>query len=374
MRLGRLAGIPIGVQPLWLVIVGLLTYSLGHDYFPQEDPGLSDPAAYVLGFVSALGLFAGILLHELGHAVVARRRGVEVDEIDLWLLGGVSRMHGEPDQPGDELRYAAAGPAVTLAILAVLVPARLALGGALPDWGRALLDYQVYVTGAIFVFNVLPAFPLDGGRMVRALLWRRTGDREAATARAATGGTVFGWTLVALGLLALASGLVGGLWLALVGGFLILAAAAEAQGMATKNALGGLHVGDLMTPSPATLRADLTLDEAVVVGFARHLYTAFPVVDERGRTLGIVAVDDIRKVPHHGRARFRVADVMVVDPALETRPSTAVQDLVERPAFAAYGRAVVLDDDGRPVGLISITDVQRRLRADALLPPVRHAA
>ena len=128
-HVGRLAGVPIGIQPLWLIIVGLLTYTLGNDYFPAQDPGLSSGAAYVLGLLSALTLFAGILLHELGHAVVARRRGVQVEEIDLWLLGGVSRLHGEPKAPGDELRFALAGPAVTAVLLAIAGAARLALRG-----------------------------------------------------------------------------------------------------------------------------------------------------------------------------------------------------------------------------------------------------
>lgn len=374
VHLGRLAGVPIGIQPLWLVIVGLITYSLGHDYFPQEDPGLSSGAAYALGFASALGLFGGILLHELGHAVVARRRGVEVDEIDLWLLGGVSRMHGEPEHPGDELRYAAAGPAVTLLILLVLVPLRVGLGGVVPDWARALLDYQLYVTAAILAFNLLPAFPLDGGRIVRALLWRRSGDRDRATQQAAGGGRVFGWLMIAFGFLSFSSGQTGGLWLALIGGFLILASTAEAQSTATRHALSDVRVTDLMTAPAVTLRSDLTLEDAVVVGFAHHLHTAFPIVDLDGRELGLLSVDDVRAVPPPARAWTRVAEVMRVDPALEVAPERSVAEVLSRPAFSAYGRAVVLDAERRPLGVLSVTDVQRRLRADALLPPVRHAA
>jgi Zn-dependent protease len=174
------------------------------------------------------GIFAGILLHELGHAVIARRHGVEIEEIDLWLLGGVARMAGEPRAAGDELRFALAGPAVTAALLAGFGTLRLLIGGA-PAALRAFVDYQVYVSAAILVFNLLPAFPLDGGRVVRALLWRRLGDHEQATALAAISGRVFGFVLVALGIASFASGAVGGLWLALVGGFIIVAAAAEAQ-------------------------------------------------------------------------------------------------------------------------------------------------
>lgn len=374
VHLGHLAGIPIGVQPLWLAIVALLTYSLGHDYFPQQDAGLSSGAAYALGLISALGLFAGILLHELGHAIVARRRGVAVDEIDLWLLGGVSRMHGEPEAPGDELRYAAAGPAVTAAILVVLAPLRLGLGGVLPDWARALLDYQLYVTAAILAFNLLPAFPLDGGRILRSVLWQRSGDRDRATGQAAAIGRFFGWALVALGALSFASGQIGGLWFALVGGFIIIASAAEAQGTRTQHALAGVTAGELMTPHPVTLSADLTVQDAIVVGFTRHLFTAFPVVDDAGRAVGLLSIDAVRAVPVAARGHERVGAAMTPDPALVAHADVLVADLMRRPAFGSMGRAVIVDDERRPVGLLSVTDVQRRLRADALLPSLPRAA
>jgi Zn-dependent protease/CBS domain-containing protein len=367
VRLGRLAGVPIGVQPLWLVIVGFITYALGHDYFPQEAPGISDTAAYALGLVSALLLFAGIVAHELGHAVVARRRGVGVAEIDLWLLGGVARLHGEPREPGDELRYAAAGPAVTLGILAVLALVRVAVGGVLADWALALLDYQLYVTAAILVFNLLPAFPLDGGRILRALLWRRSGDRDAATDRAAGAGRAFGWAFVALGVLSAAGGAVNGLWLAFIGGFLILAGAAEAQSTRTQSAFRGLAARDVMTPDPATLGAALTLEDAVSAGFAHHLFTAFPVVGDDGRPLGLLTIAAVRAVDPAARRGLRVTDAMVADPALVVGLDEPVADLLARSAFLRVGRAVVVDGDGRLAGLVSVTDLERSRRADELL-------
>lgn len=365
LRLGHLAGVPIGVQPLWLVIVALITFALGHDYFPTEDPALGPTAAYTLGLVSALLLFAGILLHELGHAVVARNRGLEVDGIDLWLLGGVSRIHGEPHAPGDELRFALAGPAVTLAILVVLVPLSIGLGDVLPDWARALLDYQVFVTAAILVFNMLPAFPLDGGRVVRALLWRRFDDRERATTWAASIGRGFGYVLVAFGILALVSGAAGGLWLALVGGFIIVAASAEEQGVRIEHALGERTVAQLMSPDPATLRAGITLDDAVARAFSTHLFTAFPVVDDTERAVGLLSLRDVRAVPAAARGRTLVDDAMSRDPALFVAPGLAAIELVQTPAFARAGRAVVVGPLGHPIGLVSVTDVERRLRADA---------
>lgn len=368
LRLGRLAGVPIGIQPLWLVIVGLVTFALGHDYFPAQDPGLSAGAAYALGLVSALALFAGILLHELGHAVVARQRGVEVDEIDLWLLGGMSRLHGEPREPADELRFALAGPAVTAVLLAVAGALRLAVAGHVPEWGRAALDYQVYVNAMILGFNLLPAFPLDGGRVARALLWRRSGDRERATDRAASIGRAFGVGLIVLGLLSFVSGAPGGLWLALIGGFLIVAGAAEAQQLHVAHAFAGAAVGDLMSAPVMTVPASSTLEEVVAAGFAAHLYSAFPVVDEAGRVVGILSLDDVRAVPATRRRTVRAGEVVGSEPGLLIWPDMLVTELLQRPEFHRVGRAVVVDPAGRAAGLVSITDVQRRLRADTLRP------
>jgi Zn-dependent protease/CBS domain-containing protein len=376
LRIGRLAGVPVGIHPLWLIIVALITLALGSDYFPSQAPGISNTGAYLLGLARALALFAGILLHELGHAVVARRHGVEIEEIDLWLLGGVARMAGEPRAAGDELRFALAGPAVTAALLAGFGTLRLLIGGA-PAALRAFVDYQVYVSATILVFNLLPAFPLDGGRLVRALLWRRLGDREQATALAAISGRVFGFVLVALGIASFASGAVGGLWLALVGGFIIVAAAAEAQRATIEREFAGRIAAAVMSAPAVTLVADLSLQDAVVVGFSRHLFSAFPVVGPDGRALGVLTIDDVRLVPPVDRAQRRVGDVACLDPALLVSPETPVTELLARPAFLRTGRVVVVDAARRPVGIVSITDIERRIRADALLnerSPYRTAA
>jgi Zn-dependent protease len=211
IRLGRLAGIPIGLQPLWLLIVALITWGLGDAYYPDEVPGIAPAAAYALGLVTALLLFASILLHELGHAVVARRHGVEIEEIDLWLLGGVARMKGYPHGAGDELRFALAGPAVTLVVAAVFWLLAAALPASTPAAIEALIAYQAFVNTVILVFNLLPAFPLDGGRIARALIWSRTRDMDRATSIAATIGRGFAYAMIALGLVGAAAGGAGGL-------------------------------------------------------------------------------------------------------------------------------------------------------------------
>lgn len=367
VHVGRLAGIPIGIQPLWLLIVAFITFALGHDYFPAQDPGLSSSAGYALGLASALGLFGGIVLHELGHAVVARRRGVQVDEIDLWLLGGVSRLHGEAKRPQDELAFALAGPAVTAVLLALFGALRLAFGDVLPAWGRALLEYQVIVSAMVLGFNLLPAFPLDGGRVARSLLWRRLGDRDRATLIAARIGRAFGWFIAALGVLAFAGGAPGGIWLVLVGGFLVVAATAEAKQTRITHAFGAATVEDAMTTPAVVVAASVPLDVAVQ-RFARHLFSAFPVVDATNRVVGILTIDQVRSVPPTLRRTTRVETVAEHDSELLLDPATPVASLLALPAFARVGRAVVVDDRGAPLGIVSITDLQRRARAGELAP------
>ena len=367
VRVGKLAGIPIGFQPLWLAIVGLITWSLGHDYFPSEIKGISSGAAYALGLAGALLLFASILLHELGHAVVARRRGVEIEEIDLWLLGGVARMKQEPKRGRDEVAFAAAGPAVTAVIAALLTGVRLLLGDG-ADTARALIDYELYVNVAVLVFNLLPAFPLDGGRILRGLLWMRSGDHDAATARAAGIGRAFGMGMIFIGMLSLLGGVVSGLGLALVGMFLLAAAGAEAQHAALRERFGDEPVEELLTAPVICIPGDLTVAEAIPAYFVRHRHPAYPVLDADGRVTGLLTSDAVRRVPEQLRGSTPVAAVADPDPELIVHPDDAIADVLGRAAFARQGHAVAVDADGRPAGMFAAVDVRRWVEASDLLP------
>lgn len=362
LRVGRLLGVPIAIHPLWIAIVALLTWSLGAEWFPSRVHHLSPVAGYLLGLASALLLFACILAHELGHAVVARRRGVQVDEIDLWLLGGVSRMHGEPRRPDDELAFALAGPAVTAAIVAVCGAARVLVGGG-HSWPIALLDYQLVVNALVLGFNLLPAFPLDGGRVLRALLWRAGGDRLRATVRAASIGQTFALLLGALGILGVASGAPGGLWFVAIAVFLWVAGRAEAAGLRWQLALGGRTAGDVAVPA-ICIAADTSIAEAIDDSFARHLYTAYPVLSASGEVLGLLSIDRVRAVPPSDRPWRTAGELADRDAALVVAPETPVVEVIGRPAFQRVGRAVVTGGPGGPVGLLSRTDVERLVRVE----------
>lgn len=371
IRIGRLAGIPIGVQPLWVVIVALITFSLGAVYYPEQVSGISPALAYALGLVSALLLFASILLHELGHAVVARRHGVEIEEIDLWLLGGVARMKGYPKAAGDELRFALAGPAVTLAIAALFGAIALALPSSAPAGLRAVVDYQAFINAAILVFNLLPAFPLDGGRVARAMVWGRSGDLSKATAVAASVGRAFGWGMIAFGLFATAAGAFGGIWFAVIGFFVIAAAKAEEGGLRVRTAFAGREAGRFMSFPAVTVPATASVEDAVEDFFVRHRYSAFPVLDGE-RLVGLIDLAAVERVPADRRASTSAAEAAFLEPTLVVDEHQDVAELLERPAFQRVGRAIVRTGNGR-VGILSVTDVNRALRALDLKAPAARA-
>ena len=366
LRIARIAGIPVGVSPWWLVIVALITWSLGASYFPEVVHGISTTASYALGLASALLLFASILAHEFGHAIVARRHGIEVEEIDLWLLGGVSRMRDEAHNPGDELRYAAAGPAVTAAIAALFAVALALLPASTPAAVHALVEYQVFVNCLIFVFNLLPAFPLDGGRVLRSLLWRRSGELERSTQTAAGIGRGFGYLMIALGALEFLAGAPEGLWLALIGLFLVTASGQQAQGAQVQAAFADIKASELMSSPVVSIPASATAEQAAADYFLPYRYTSFPVIDAQGRVLGLVDLTQIEALTHQQRAAQPVGEIADRDPGLIVTFDEDVVRLVRQPAFARRGRAIVIDEHARPLGLISLTDLQRAMRARRL--------
>ena len=366
IRIARIAGIPVGVSPWWLVIVALITWSLGATYFPEEIHGIAPGAAYALGLASALLLFASILAHEFGHAIVARRHGIEVEEIDLWLLGGVSRMGGEAHDPGDELRYALAGPAVTAVIAVCFGAIAVLLPNSTPAVVRVMVEYQALINGLILVFNLLPAFPLDGGRVLRSLLWRHSGEIGRSTQTAASVGRGFGYVMIALGGLDLLSGAPEGLWLALIGFFIVMAAGQQAMGAQAQAALSGVHASELMSTPVVSIPERTSVAQASADWFVPYRYTSFPVVDEHGRAIGLVSLTQIESVTRSPRAAQRVGEIADRDAGLLVAGTEDVSRLLERPAFARIGRAVVIDELGMPTGLVSITDVQRTLRASRL--------
>ena len=361
VKVGRLAGIPIGVHPLWLVVVALLTWTLGADYYPAEVHGIAPTGAYALGLLSALLLFASVLLHELGHALVARRDGVEIEEIDLWLLGGVARMRERSHGAAAELRMALAGPAVTLAIAAAF--GAVALSGAVDAVPalEAVVAYQALSNAVILGFNLLPAFPLDGGRVAHAVLWWRLADRTRATVVAAAIGRAFGYVFVALGALTVLSGAIGGLWLVLVGLFIVAAGAAEVWQARVHDRLGDVTVSELMSHPPVCLSAHEPALEALRRPLTNGRFGAFPVVDVTGRVTGVASLTALRRAAMR-RPVPTVGDTADADPELLVYGDRQVLEVLESGAFGRSRHAVVVDDASRPIGVLSIRDIDRAAR------------
>jgi Zn-dependent protease len=366
VKVARLAGIPIGIHPLWLAVVGLITWSLGAGYFPEAVPGISAPAAYALGFASAMLLFASIVLHELGHALTARRYGIRIQEIDLWLLGGVAVMRDGPRHAGEELRFALAGPLVSIAIGGVCALLALLVSLTSLTALQALLEYQALINLLIVGFNLLPAFPLDGGRVARAALWSRMGEKGAATRIAAAVGRGFAFGFIALGTLAVAAGLPGGIWFALIGLFLLLAARAEVEQARLQELFAGRPAQQMISHPAVALPGDITVGQAIRDYFVPLGYTSFPVVDRSGRPLGLLSLSRLNLAGGRRAAIRTAGDLADRDPDLLVAEDDDLADVLARPAFARTGRAIVVDPAGQISGLLSITDVQRAVRATAL--------
>jgi Zn-dependent protease/CBS domain-containing protein len=363
VRLGRVAGIGIAAHWSLLVIVWLISWSLASAQFPDEVAGLSGSTYWIAGILTALLFFAGLLAHELSHALVARREGIEVEDITLWLFGGVSRLRGEAATPTIELRVAIAGPATSFAVAAAfgLLAVALDVTDAHP-LTVSVASWMARINAVLAIFNMVPAFPLDGGRVLRATLWRRRGDRVRATAIAAQAGRIFGFTLIGIGLLDFAAGgSIGGVWLVFVGWFLLGASRAESEMTLVRAALEGKRAVDIMTPDPVTAPAALTLAELFEDYVVPSRHSTFPVIAGDGTLCGLVTMNRMKSVPTDAWPTTRVHDVArALDAVPCVHPDANAIDVLAAMSGAPDGRALVVD--GRaPVGIVSPSDVTRAL-------------
>ncbi|GAA3773152.1 site-2 protease family protein [Micromonospora maritima] len=366
-RLGRVAGVPVGVNWSVLVIFVLIAWSLAASLFPRSYPGNSTFAYVAAGLAAAVVFFLGLLAHEVSHAVVAKRNGIEVEGITLWLFGGVAELKGEAKDPGAELRIAGVGPLVSLIIGVVFGTIAVAVAAA--GGGGLLLGALSWLAGInvlLAIFNVLPAAPLDGGRLLRAAVWKATGDRTRASVVAARAGWVLGLLLIGLGLWRFLVGAgFGGLWLALIGWFLIGAAGQEERAARMGDALRGIRVGDVMTPQPQTASGDLTVADFVDHYLFAYRHSALPLTSD-GRPVGLVTLDRVRGIAADRRASTTLAEVSCrADELVLARPDEQLNDLLPRLNECTDGRALVVVDD-RLVGIVSPSDISRAVQRGTL--------
>ncbi len=371
IRLGRVAGIRIGANWSLVAIFVLLVAGLAGNALPTRSPGSAAVVYLAAAVVAALLFFASLLAHELAHALVARRAGVQVEGITLWLFGGVARLSGEARTPGSDFRIAAVGPLTSLLLggaFALAAAGLTTFGG--PPVAVATARWLAGINVVLALFNLLPGAPLDGGRILRAALWRRHGSQARATRTAARAGQVLGAVLIALGVLQfLAGASFGGLWLALIGWFLIGAARAEEQGMLVRQALAGVRVRDVMTPAPLTASGEVSVGRFLDQYVLANRFSTFPIVGPRGALEGLVTLQRLKAVPPERRDSTTVAEVACPrDELLTAAPDEPLADLLGRLVGCGDGRALVLDD-GRLVGIVSPSDVARVVQLAALRHP-----
>jgi Zn-dependent protease len=337
----------------------------------------SDFETYLLAVLSALLFFGSILLHELGHALVALRKGIGISDITLWLFGGVARMRRDSDSPGTELQIALAGPAVTLLIALACTGIGLAIGGdefweamraddaAGTSGALALLAWLGWINAVVLVFNLIPAFPLDGGRVVRAVAWRLSGSRASGTRFAAIMGQGFAYVFIGLGIfIALTLDLLSGIWLALIG--FLLAGSARSATMQTELSarIEHLRVADVMDSEPVSIPEDASVERALDEFFLRYRWPWFPVVDAAQRFQGLLQRGAADAVPESRRPRAQVAEFLTADPdgSMHIRDDAPLEAVLGNENLRRLGGLVAVDAEGHVSGVVTADAIGRTLR------------
>lgn len=362
-QLFRFLGIPIRLDLSWLLVLLLVTGSLAQGYYPERLPGLESGRYWALGLATALAFFGCILLHEMGHALAARRLGMKIDGITLFLFGGVAELGGEPPSAGAEFLMAAAGPAVSAVLAAGF---RLLAGfGESQGWPPAAVVFCHYlgvINALVLAFNLVPAFPLDGGRVLRSALWGWTGNLRRATRWATALGQGFAWLLIFVGVLDFLNGdVLNGVWLGIIGMFLNQAARGTYQQLLLRQALHGEPVRRFMNPEPIVVPPGLTLDRWVEDYVYRYHRKAFPVAAD-GRLEGFITTSSLGRFPREEWPRHTVAEAMRQDlPAVTVTPETDALRALARMQRTGSSRLLVAEGD-RLVGIISIKDLLRFLQ------------
>ena len=377
ITLVRVRGITVAVDWSWFLILFLVIFWLSSFYGELLGQPSSSMEPYLLAVASAIGFFGSILLHEFGHAIVALRNGIGISTIRLWIFGGVAQMDREADGPGTEFKVAIAGPVVTALISVVLVAIGIAVSGtsAFSDAVRlqvgadtggimAMVAWLAAINIIVLFFNLLPAFPMDGGRVVRAIAWKVTGRRSSATRFAAGLGRIFGYLFIALGLFwAIQGAVFSGIWLALIG-FLINSSARAATAETTvAGVLEGMKVGDVMDESPVAIPSTASIHQALDEYFLRYQWSWFPVTDEHGRFAGVIIRDEAESVEETERASATVGEHLEVSSGgFHIREDAPLDSLLGNQDMRKFGALMVTDQAGRLSGVVTIEQLGRALK------------
>jgi len=353
-KVGRLAGIDISIHPSWLVIAFLITYSLAGSQFPRDFPGWTDSEYWVVAVATAALFFVSVLAHELSHAIVAQRVGLKVEGITLFIFGGATTIDADSRTPREEALIAIAGPAASLLIGGLMIV--IGIFVSQPQLG-ALVSWLGFVNVALGIFNLIPGFPMDGGRVLRAFLWRVRGDRLVATRNAAWVGRLFAYALVGLGVfIALQpGGIVSGLWLAVIGWFLSNAAEATLMQAGVEHSLRGVRVRDAMDPNPPAISPNETVADLVNERMLRGEDRSYLVKHDDGGLAGIVTLRDVRRLARDDWPIARVTDVMTRFSDLVTiAPDAPMTEALRLIQARVVAQLPVIEPDSRvPLGMVT---------------------
>ncbi|MBX3491456.1 MAG: site-2 protease family protein [Parvibaculum sp.] len=370
IRLFRLAGFNVNLDVSWIFIALLISWTLATGYFPTFYPDLDATTYWSMGIVGAMGLFLSIVLHELSHSIVARRFDIPISGITLFIFGGVAQLEKEPPTPRAEFMMAIAGPIASYVLAAgfYLIGAA-ALAAGLPETVSGVARYLALINLILATFNMVPAFPLDGGRVYRAWLWGRTGDMNEATRRASRVGQAFGLALIALGVFSLFSGnLIAGIWWGLIGLFLNTASRASYTQLQTHQLLKAEPVSRFMTANPLTVPAGITLRKLVDDHIYGSFHETFPVM-EGDRLAGSIGVADLRDIARDNWERLQVREVMhPVSPFNSIRATESGEAALKLMRESGNARLLVLRD-GKLAGIVALRDIMRLIRLKEELGP-----
>ena len=356
-NIGRLFGIQIGTHASWLVIALLLSYWLAVLQFPSMYRGWDVEQYWIVGAVTSILFFVSVLVHEISHALVAQRFGVKVRDITLFIFGGAAHLESEAQRPRDEALIAAVGPLSSLVIGVV----RAVMSGAIAQpQVRALVDWLAYINIALAIFNLIPGFPMDGGRILRAILWAVRGDSFRATRTAAAIGRGFGYVLMALGVFTALQGNVGGLWTALIGWFLSSAAESTVTQMTLERSLHGVRVREVMDDTPPSVSPNTTVADLVHEHLMRGDGRSFLVVQDENILAGVVTLTDVQRVPREAWETTRVTDIMTRFTDLATvRPDDPVEKALKVLQEREVGQLPVIQQGREAIGLLTRSGILR---------------
>ena len=377
IRLGALFGIRIGVSRWWFLVLFFVIYALNSYFSSVLSNGTQ---AFIVAVAGALLFFATVVAHELGHALVARRQGMTIEGVDLWALGGFTRTRGESRSPGAEFALAAAGPLVNAIVVGICVLAGLAFGsfrhfldvalltsGVRVSAPLVLLGWLALINTVLLGFNLLPAFPLDGGRIARAVVWRLTGDPNRATLACARLGQLFGMVMIAGGLaLAFDRYTASGLWFVLIGVFLWTSARQAAMAASVGVMIQGVTVADIMDRDPVTVPSQTTLLEAEDY-FQREHAPWLAVTDEDGRYRGLLLHERVEHELRDGRPALTAADISIDSPPWRIDASATLETALRSDGLRRLGAVIAVDSEGILRGIVTLPRIRRAMNPSAAL-------